>query len=278
MRQSTWQESPLHVAIIMDGNGRWAAARGRPRVEGHRRGADAVRRTAEAAPGLGIGTLTLHAFSSDNWKRPAREVGALMKLFRRHLLVESARCVERGIRVSVIGRRDRVDRALVSVIERTETATLRGRALHLRIAVDYSARGAVLAAVRSLKSHVNVTRATFTKALAAAAKADEATPDVDLLIRTGGELRLSDLLGWESAYAELVFSQKMWPDFDAADLAAAVAEFRKRDRRFGGLPNGYTLVARAQMSAAGTTRNGFKPAISDRHGKETRSSNEHHQP
>ncbi len=278
MKQSTWHQSPLHVAVIMDGNGRWAAARGRPRVEGHRRGADAVRRTVEAAPGLGIGTLTLHAFSSDNWKRPAREVGVLMKLFRRHLLAESTRCAKEGIRVSIIGRRDRLDRALVSVIERTEVATSRGTALHLRIAVDYSARGAVLAAVRSLEDHANVTRATFSRALAAAAKADEATPDVDLLIRTGGELRLSDLLGWESAYAELVFSQKMWPDFDAADLAAAVAEFRKRNRRFGGLPNGCTPVARARMSAAGTTRNGFKPAISSRHGKETRSSNEHHQP
>ena len=278
MKQSTWQDSLLHVAVIMDGNGRWAAARGRPRVEGHRRGADAVRRTVEAAPGLGIGTLTLHAFSSDNWKRPAREVGALMKLFRRHLLAESTRCVEQGIRVSVIGRRDRLDRALVSVVERTEAATSHGTALHLRIAVDYSARGAVLAAVRSLKDHANVTRATFTRALAAAAKADEATPDVDLLIRTGGELRLSDLLGWESAYAELVFSQKMWPDFDAADLAAAVAEFRKRNRRFGGLPDSYTPVARARMSTVGTTRNGFEPAISSHHGKETRSRNEHHQP
>ena len=236
MKQSTWHSSSLHVAIIMDGNGRWAAAHGRPRVEGHRRGADAVRRTVEASVKLGIGTLTLHAFSADNWKRPAREVDELMRLFRRFLLAESARCAREGVRVQVIGRRDRLDAALVSAIEKTESATSSGAALHLRIAVDYSVRESTLAAARLLRGREDVTPQAFVKALAAATHTDETTPDVDLLIRTGGELRLSDLCGWDSAYAELVFSQKMWPDFDGLDLAAALDQFRKRERRFGALP------------------------------------------
>jgi len=224
MSQST--SSPLHAAIIMDGNGRWAAARGLPRVAGHRAGAEALRRAVESAPDLGIRTLTVYAFSSDNWRRPPSEVSALMKMFHLYLRREQARCVANGVRVSVIGRRDRLPRMLLPVIEGCEQATEAGRKLHLRLAVDYSSRDAIVDAALKLKKHAS--REEFIQALGAA--------DVDLLIRTGGEQRLSDFLLWECAYAELVFTPVMWPDYKAADLAAAVAEFHSRERRFGSLP------------------------------------------
>jgi undecaprenyl diphosphate synthase len=216
----------LHAAIIMDGNGRWASTRGLPRVAGHKAGAEALRRTVEAAPDLGIGVLTVYAFSSDNWRRPQPEVAALMKLFHSYLRREQARCIDNGVRVSVIGRRDRLPRLLLPVIEECESVTARGETLHLRLAVDYSSRDAILAAIQSLKG--KPTREALSKALGA--------PDVDLLIRTGGEQRLSDFLLWECAYAELLFTPVMWPDFSASDLAAAVNEFRSRERRFGALP------------------------------------------
>jgi len=203
------QSSSLHVAIVMDGNGRWAGRRGLPRVAGHRAGAEAVRRTVEAAPDLGIGALTLYAFSADNWKRPASEVAALMRLFARYLRTETPRLLKNGVRLEVVGRRDRLPAPLVAAIGAAERATARGTGLRLRLAVDYSARWAIGAGV--------------------------VLPDVDLLIRTGGERRLSDFLLWESAYAELHFVETMWPDFGPAELAAAVADFHARERRFGGL-------------------------------------------
>ena len=220
----------------MDGNGRWARARGLPRVEGHRAGAEAVRRTIEGAVHLGIGTLTLHAFSSDNWKRPKTEVGQLMRLFHEHLISQMAHCASQGIRLQVIGRRDRLPRWLIEAITLAETSTAGRTRLLLRIAVDYSAREAVLQGVRSLRDPGGIRREEFARAVARAMHADEDTQDVDLLIRTGGEFRLSDLLGWDSAYAELVFTKTMWPDFQETDLEAAVEEFRGRERRFGGLP------------------------------------------
>jgi undecaprenyl diphosphate synthase len=210
----------------MDGNGRWATTRGLPRISGHRAGAEALRRTVEAAPDAGISSLTVYAFSSDNWRRPPTEVSALMKLFNSYLRREQAECVKNGVRVSIIGRRDRLPRMLIPVIESTEKATAAGKKLHLRIAVDYSARDAILKAARKLKD--KATRDDFTSMLGG--------PDVDLLIRTGGEQRLSDFLLWECAYAELVFTPVMWPDFTAADLGAAVAEFHSRERRFGAVP------------------------------------------
>jgi len=224
MSQST--SDHLHAAIIMDGNGRWAAARGLPRVAGHKVGAEALRRTVESAPDLGIATLTVYAFSSDNWRRPRPEVSALMKMFHTYLRREQARCIENGVRVSVIGRRDRLPRLLLPVIDECEAATAHGRKLHLRLAVDYSSRDMIVAAAHNLGK--KATREALSKALGA--------PDVDLLIRTGGEQRLSDFLLWECAYAELLFSPVMWPDFSASDLAAAVGEFRSRERRFGALP------------------------------------------
>jgi undecaprenyl diphosphate synthase len=222
----------LHVAVIMDGNGRWANARGMPRVAGHREGAKAVRRVVEAAPGLGIGTLTLYAFSSDNWQRPAREVGALMRLFRSYLASETARLVENGVRLTVIGRRDRLPEVLARAIAGAEAATAGGARLQLRLAIDYSARDAILRAA-ALAGGLTVSRDTFAALLGRATGASEPAPDVDLLVRSGGEQRVSDFLLWECAYAELWFTPRMWPDFDAAALGEAVDEFRRRDRRFG---------------------------------------------
>ena len=224
----------------MDGNGRWAIARGLPRVAGHRHGALAVRRAVEAAPALGIRTLTLYAFSSDNWRRPPEEVSALMQLLLDYLRKETAGCIEKGIHVSVLGRRDRLSQPLREGIETAEAATARGRRLHLRIAVDYSARDSIMRAA-SRVSTSEVTREVFSRLLAEAGHATPAAPDVDLLIRTGGEKRLSDFLLWEAAYAELHFTHRLWPEFRAADLEAAVRDFHGRQRRFGALPEAATV-------------------------------------
>ncbi len=223
----------LHVAVIMDGNGRWATARGLPRVAGHREGAKAVRRVVEAAPDLGVGTLTLYAFSSDNWARPPREVTALMRLFRTYLVSETQRCMENGIRLSVVGRRDRLGPPLDHAVRGAEEATADGRAMHLRLAIDYSARDAILRASALLPRGQEPDRAAFARALGEAVGAGEPASDVDLLVRTGGEQRLSDFLLWECAYAELHFTPVMWPDFGRAELAAALGDFRRRERRFG---------------------------------------------
>jgi undecaprenyl diphosphate synthase len=224
----------LHVAIIMDGNGRWAVSRGRPRTAGHVAGVEAVRRAVEAARDLGVGTLTLFAFSSDNWKRPDMEVRALMRLFRSYLTAESAKCAENGVRISVIGRRDRLPSGLVRVIEEAERATARADRFLLRIAVDYSARDAILRAAARLRGG-EPSREAFARLLSDPHE-ERPVPDVDLLVRTGGEQRLSDFLLWECAYAELVFTDRMWPDFSGADLADAVREFQRRERRFGAVP------------------------------------------
>jgi undecaprenyl diphosphate synthase len=213
----------MHVAIIMDGNGRWAAARGLPREQGHRAGAQNLRVIVEAAPQLGISTLTLYAFSSDNWKRPGSEVAALMSLMTNTLQEQFRRCVRDGVHLSAIGRRDRLPRGLRECLETAERETASGRALHLRLAIDYSSRDALVDAARRGVA----TREDFALRLGA--------PDVDLLIRTGGERRLSDFLLWESAYAELYFSPVAWPEFSAAHLRMAIEEFQCRDRRFGGL-------------------------------------------
>jgi undecaprenyl diphosphate synthase len=233
MRKSTSQYN-MHVAIIMDGNGRWATARGLPRLAGHQAGAAAVRRTVETAVELGVATLTLYAFSSDNWKRPAAEVAGLMRLFRAYLIGERANCIENGIRLEVIGRRDRVNPALCSTIKEIELETSRGRKLHLRIAVDYSGRGAILQAASQLQARSSGGRALSHEHFSGLLGG---VPDVDLLIRTGGEQRLSDFLLWESAYAELVFTHCMWPDFTREEFESALQEFARRERRFGGLPD-----------------------------------------
>jgi len=232
MRTHSDNTRGLHVAIIMDGNGRWAVERGWPREAGHRAGADAVRRTVEAAPKLGVSVLTLYAFSSDNWKRPPREVSTLMRLFRTYLARETGRCVENGVRLSVIGRRDRLPALLVPLIEQAETQTAGGKNIHLRLAVDYSSRDTILRAAARTPRSRPVTREEFAKLLNESAPA----PDVDLLIRSGGEQRLSDFLLWECAYAELHFTPRMWPDFSAGDLEAALDDYHRRQRRFGAVP------------------------------------------
>ena len=225
---------PRHVAVIMDGNGRWATRRGLPRAVGHREGAKAVRRVVEAARRLGLGTLTLYAFSSDNWQRPAPEVEALMRLFETYLGEEGRRCAENDIRLRVIGRRDRLGRALAASVEAAEEATAFGEAMELRIAVDYSGRDAILPAIPLLAPDAAPTRSALLSALARAGQGG--APEVDLLVRTGGERRTSDFLLWESAYAELFFSDRLWPDVGAADLDEALAWYAGRERRFGGLP------------------------------------------
>ena len=215
----------------MDGNGRWAEGRGLPRWAGHRAGADAVRRAAECAPELGVGVLTLYAFSSDNWQRPAREVMALMRLLHRFMRTEAANCVENGVRLSVIGRRDRLSLPIRRAIARAESKTAGGERLHLRLAIDYSSRDSILRAAQRARQVVDISRDSFARFLFEPEQ--PSAPDVDLLIRTGGERRLSDFLLWESAYAELFFTPQPWPDFGRDDLAAALAEFHRRERRFG---------------------------------------------
>lgn len=223
----------IHVAIISDGNGRWASAKGLPRSAGHRAGAESARGVITAA-GLGIRTLTLFALSSANWQRPAAEVEAILKLLQEFLLEETAHCLEEGVRVNVIGRRERLPTPLRQAISDAETATARGARLHLRLAIDYSAREAIyLAACRFYKA-TELSTESFGKVLGEFDRGG--CSDVDLLIRTGGEQRLSDFMLWECAFAELVFVQKRWPDFTASDLQRAVQEYARRERTRGSLP------------------------------------------
>jgi undecaprenyl diphosphate synthase len=221
----------FHAAIIMDGNGRWATRKGMPRQAGHTAGVEALGRIVEAAPTLGIDTLTVYAFSADNWQRPKAEVGALMGLLRRYVETEVRRLAESGTRLTVIGRRDRLPADIATAITRAEATTAAGTKLNLRVAVDYSARDAILAAAAAAASSGDLDRESFGRHPAG----EEPHRDVDLLIRTGGEKRLSDFLLWECAYAELYFTDRLWPDFNPDDLASAVAAFRGRERRFGGL-------------------------------------------
>jgi undecaprenyl diphosphate synthase len=223
--------SKLHVGIIMDGNGRWATRRGLSRLRGHEAGVEAIRRIVEAAPSQGVGTLTLYAFSSDNWRRPKAEVTALMGLLRFYLANEIQALVRNGVRLTVIGRRDRLPGGIATAIGRAEEATADGDVLHLRIAIDYSARDAILNAATRAAGSGKLTRETFSELVTG----EPNLRDVDLIIRTSGEKRLSDFMLWESAYAELHFTDRMWPEFDVDDLAEALASFHGRERRFGGL-------------------------------------------
>jgi undecaprenyl diphosphate synthase len=226
----------LHVAILLDGNGRWAASRGLARSEGHRAGVEAVRRIVHAAPALGIGTLTLYAFSSDNWGRPNNEVASLLALLEAYFRNDASKCAADGIRLRVIGRRDRIPPSLFQAIEVAERITTSGRALELRIAIDYSARDSILRASCWMLSSLEISQREFAKKLGEVMHTSGPALDVDLLIRTGGDRRLSDFMLWECAYAELLFTPRMWPEFEAADLAEAVEDFLNRERRFGKLP------------------------------------------
>ena len=224
-----------HLAIIMDGNGRWATAHGLSRSAGHEAGLRTARNIVEAAVREGVGTLTLYAFSADNWKRPGAEVTALMRLFRRALLGEAKRCLENGVRLTILGRRDRLPSSLRHTVEAVEALTSTGARMHLRVAVDYSARDAVLRAAAAVRGDA-VTREGFSELLARVDHDRLTARDVDLVVRTGGEQRLSDFLLWECAYAELLFVKKMWPEFTTDDLAQALEDFRARNRRFGLAP------------------------------------------
>lgn len=228
--------SSLHVAILLDGNGRWAASRGLARSEGHRAGVDAVRRIVRAAPALGIGTLTLYAFSSDNWGRPSIEVTSLLSLLEAYLRSDASKCAADGVRLRVIGRRDRIPASLSQAIEAAERITASARILELRIAIDYSARDSILRASCWMLSSLEISEREFARRLGEVTHTSGPALDVDLLIRTGGDHRLSDFMLWECAYAELFFTPRMWPEFEAADLAAAVQDFLGRERRFGRVP------------------------------------------
>src|SRR5260221_7475288 len=205
----------LHVGIIMDGNGRWATRRGLSRLRGHEAGVEAIRRVVEAAPEQGVGTLTLYAFSSDNWRRPRAEVAALMALLRFYLANEVESLVRNGVRLTVIGRRDRLPHGIAAAITRAEEATSSGDVAHFPVAVDYSSRDAILNPAAKAAAAGDLTREKFSELITGEA----GLRDVDLVIRTSGEKRLSDFLLWESAYAELHFTERMWPDFEARDLA-----------------------------------------------------------
>jgi undecaprenyl diphosphate synthase len=229
---------PRHVAIIMDGNGRWAAARGLPRVEGHRRGVEALRRTVRAAGDLGIGILTIFSFSAENWSRPAAEIGELMGLLRRFIRNDLAELHRNGVHVRIIGKRDDLAPDIRSLLEEAEDLTLHNDRLTLVVAFNYGARQEIARAAQRLAIEVSAGRlpvhAITAEAITAHLDAPD-LPDPDLIIRTSGEQRLSNFLLWQAAYSELVFVPTYWPDFDRSTLEAAIAEYRRRERRFGGL-------------------------------------------
>ena len=220
--------SSLHIGIIMDGNGRWAERRGHPRTAGHRAGVRSVRRIIECAPTMGVRMLTVYAFSADNWRRPEVEVKALMRLLRSYLVYETDRCITEGVRIQFVGRRDRLSKVLVETMEMAEARTRDGARLTLRIALDYSSRDALVQAAQKMAERGRFDRQAMDEALEA--------EDIDLVIRTAGEQRLSDFFLWECAYSEFVFTDRLWPDFNAVDLKAAIDVYSQRTRKFGGLP------------------------------------------
>ncbi|HEX7391202.1 MAG TPA: polyprenyl diphosphate synthase [Acidiphilium sp.] len=230
---------PRHIAIIMDGNGRWAARRGLPRAAGHREGARAVRRTVEAAIGQGVSWLTLFAFSSENWRRSAEEVTDLTLLLRHYLRSELNELAGVGVRLHVIGERDRFGTAVKQELADAEARTRTNTKLNLVIALSYGARAEIAAAARNIAEAAKAGRldpASLDEAGFAAHLATAGMPDPDLVIRTSGEQRLSNFLLWQAAYAELIFDDALWPDFSAANLAGAIAEYARRERRFGARP------------------------------------------
>jgi undecaprenyl diphosphate synthase len=229
---------PRHVAIIMDGNGRWAAARGLPRVEGHRRGVEAVRRTVRAAADIGIQYLTIFSFSAENWTRPASEIGELMGLLRRFIRNDLAELHRSGVRVRIVGERDGLAPDIARLLTEAEELTKENDRLTLVVAFNYGARQEIVRAAKRMAEQVVAGDLSLADIdvdrLSAALDAPE-IPDPDLIIRTSGEQRLSNFLLWQSAYSELVFVPTYWPDFDRAALEMAIREYQQRERRFGGL-------------------------------------------
>jgi undecaprenyl diphosphate synthase len=229
---------PRHVAIIMDGNGRWAAARGLPRAEGHRRGVEALRRTVRAAGDLGIGILTIFSFSAENWSRPPSEIRELMALLRRFIRKDLADLHRSGVRVRVIGEREDLAPDIRALLTEAEKLTQENERLLLVVAFNYGARQEIARAAQRLAAEVAAGRATVAEVTAERLAAHLDAPDLpdpDLIIRTSGEQRLSNFLLWQAAYSELVFVPVYWPDFDRATLEQAIVEYRRRERRFGGL-------------------------------------------
>jgi undecaprenyl diphosphate synthase len=227
---------PTHVAIIMDGNGRWARARGLPRVAGHRRGAESVRRAITTAAELGIRYLTLFGFSSENWKRPVTEVDDLMGLLRHYLRGEIAELHKNGVRLRVIGDRTKLAPDIVTLIDNAETMTRDNKGLTLIVALSYGSRAELTAASRAIAQSVREGRLSIDaidEGLVERFLTTAGIPDPDLVIRTSGEKRLSNFLLWQSAYTELVFLDTLWPDFTKQDLEEAIREFQRRERRYG---------------------------------------------
>ena len=228
----------LHVGIIMDGNGRWAAARGLPRFEGHRGGVEALRRTVRAASDLGVRYLTVYSFSSENWARPPQEIADLMGLLKLFIRCDLLALEEAGVRVRVIGERDNLKPEIVSLLEEAENRTRRNSKLDLMVAFNYGARQEIVEAARALARDAAAGRIdpdSIDEAAFAARLQTAGAPDPDLIIRTSGEMRLSNFLMWQAAYSELVFLPVCWPDFDRAAFEQAIASFRARERRFGGV-------------------------------------------
>jgi undecaprenyl diphosphate synthase len=240
---------PRHIAVIMDGNGRWAAGRGLPRVEGHKAGAASVREIVETAARLGVGVLTLFAFSSENWRRPRPEVGRLWRLLRENLIRDDGLLVENDLRLRVIGRRERIPAAALHEIERVEALTERNKRMTVVLALNYGGRAEIVDAARSLIAEGRVSAARLDEEAFAARLATAGLPDPDLLIRTSGEMRISNFLLWQIAYAEIVVTPVLWPDFRRRHLIEAILEYQGRERRFGDV-----------RAAAPARRKGPKPA------------------
>ncbi len=231
---------PAHVAIIMDGNGRWATQRGLPRFEGHRRGVEALRRTIIAAEEAGIRYLTVYSFSSENWRRPLPEIAELMGLLRRFIQHDLATLHARNVRIRVIGVQDGLSPDIIALLDDAEKLTAHNTGLTFIVAFNYGSRREMIDAVRDLADEVRLGRlspADITEELFSDRLDTRGIPDPDLVVRTSGEQRLSNFLLWQASYSELVFSPVLWPDFDRNALVAAIEEFRQRDRRFGGTPS-----------------------------------------
>jgi len=226
---------PLHVALIMDGNGRWAEARGLPRAMGHREGVQALKRTVQAAPDLGIGTLTVFGFSTENWRRPAEEVADLMGLVRSYVASDLRRLAAEGVRVRVLGRRTGLPADIAEIVERAERTTAMNDRFLLQVAFNYGGRADLIDAARAFVDSAGPTPGPADEVEFQKGLSTSGAPPVDVIVRTSGEQRLSNFLLWEAAYAELVFQDVLWPDYGAAPLAQAVDQFRRRDRRYGGL-------------------------------------------
>jgi undecaprenyl diphosphate synthase len=224
---------PRHIAVIMDGNGRWAEQRGLPRVQGHNAGSAAVREIVETSAQLGIGTLTLYAFSSENWKRPRYEVGRLWRLLRKYLGKEDGLLVENDLRLKVIGRREGIPAPVLKEIERVEALTGENRHMTLVVALNYGGRDEIVDAARSIMAEGRVSAARLDEKTFSAHLSTAGIPDPDLLVRTSGEMRVSNFLLWQIAYTEIVVTPVLWPDFRRRHLVEAILEFQRRDRRFG---------------------------------------------